>query len=571
MPLDIKSTSTLLSALNSIQTDDAEKQKRQVGYAVSAYDNLLEQLEKYQTSTRQGSSVLGKHNIIDWEKVASQNYTNSGFSGDLTSGMWKMSMGFHGAFPVMSTTYGYYEILRFVGDGPERAKKMDSTQSYCPYILDAEYAKACPYDDFRVGAFIDVSTLLVQYFNHFYGNADFEFSSDRVNMLFREGYIMGQIVFPSKEMYKNIKIIGHTAISDTACISISSPILGTREWKDAGITMYVLENSKTAKEVAPNGDEYKFACAGETYDHENGTIRNFNKKMFIKQWVENRSETCAKNGEVSLSLQQIPLQECYVRLYVPEKYKSEVISKFNSHPYAPNDFLFSETFTMRYTQTEAAIYSGLAMTLMVSAVQKWSKLMVNVEKFTGYSDDIKIDSKYGTICYGTSGRPHNLVRRDEEESYKFKLGNDLVVPDFGHEKNTNIFDCSSFISFVLWNSGIVRDDVEMVKTFTSDDFAAETIVTEINKYLKPQYEAKRYNLTDDFIVLSGDILTISAADKKTSQNGDGIFGHAAMAFIDSTGKKIIRLSSIGQIGSVVKEDADFLYFKQVVRIQDKQQ
>ena len=538
---------SLYQVISNIQNNQSDK--RMIGYTVDAYNGILESFKNYQSSNGYGDSVLGKYNKIDWEKITSSTFDDSGISNDQSSGLWRMVMTFHGAFPVKSIEYGCYDILSFPNDNEMRATTMDSFGSYCPYLLDKDRVSACSSEDFVVGACIDLSRLAVKYFNNFYSKGDFKFNEERVNKLFREGYIRAQIVFPSLKKYKEIKIIGHTAISDNACISISSPILGTREWSDIGVTMYVLENSKDAKEVAPNGIEYKFACAGESYNPDKGTINGFNRETFINNWLNNTSEKYVSSNK-NLSLQQIPIQECYVRLYVPSKYRNDVLSMFGQN--VPNEFLFQESFSMVFSKKEAAVYSGQASTIVSAAAYRWSSVMKGTVK-----------GDVGTIYYSTSERPYTLQRNT---TYHYESSQGDIIPTFGH--NSNVYDCSSFVSMILWDSGIVRDDVQQVPAFNSYQLSSPTIVSEINKYIKPQYQAIIMDLTDESQVLSGDIIVLTREEKLQYHNETSSFGHAEMAFIDSVGKTAIAIGSNSK-GPVKRTYKPYDYFKHIIRIVDK--
>lgn len=539
--------SSLYQVISRLQQNDSTK--RAVGYTVDAYNGILSSLERMKSASVVQQSVLGKYNKVDWEKVASSVYDDSGFSNDLTSGLWKMVLTFHGAFPIKDTTYGCYEILSFPNDNEQRATIMDSHKQFCPYYLNREHGAACPSDSFKVGAFIDLSKLGVNYFNHYYSNPKFKFNEEKVNMLFREGYLMAQIVFPTLKKYKHIKVIGHTAISDNACISVSSPILATSDWSDIDIKLYVLENSKTAKEVAPNGDEYKFVCAGAYYNYNNATIDGFTKEKFLNDWISNTSENFVSSGK-SLSLQQIPLYDCYVRLYVPDQYRGEVLSKFGQ--YHPNDFLFQESFSLVYSKSEAAEYSGLSATIVAASAARWSSTMKGTVK-----------GNTGKIYYSTNGRPQRLVRNT---TYHYSSSQGNLTPTFGH--NSNVYDCSSFVSMVMWDSGIVRDDVQSVPAFTSEQFSQPTIVDEINKYLKPQYQAVFFDLTDESYVMTGDIIVLTKLEKLKYHNQQSSFGHAEMALMDSNGKQTIGIGSNGN-GPVKRKFKPYTYYKHIIRIVDK--
>ena len=117
------------------------------------------------------------------------------------------------------------------------------------------------------------------------------------------------------------------------------------------------------------------------------------------------------------------------------------------------------------------------------------------------------------------------------------------MPKFGHPNNINVYDCSSFVSLVLWDSGIVRDDVTSVPAFGSDELCSPSIVGKINKYLKDNYEAKFINLDDANVVQKGDILCITKSERFKFHNHDYNGGHAAIAYPEGDTHYTIEIGS----------------------------
>jgi hypothetical protein len=118
-----------------------------------------------------------------------------------------------------------------------------------------------------------------------------------------------------------VKVLGQISIQGSAQISLSIPLLGTKEWKDIGIQLNGLENSSNKVSIIPASDKYKFVCDGKSYDHTTGTIGDFNTTKFNDPWLPHSSEKKTSDNEVQLSLEAIPPRECLVRLYVPKEHK----------------------------------------------------------------------------------------------------------------------------------------------------------------------------------------------------------------------------------------------------------
>ena len=81
----------------------------------------------------------------------------------------------------------------------------------------------------------------------------------------------------------------------------------------------------------------------------------------------------------------------------------------------------------------------------------------------------------------------------------------------------------------MWDSGIVRDDVNVVPAWGTGELCSPSIVGKINQYLKPQFEAKYIDLVDANQVQVGDILCITKEERFKFHGHDYNGGHAAMA------------------------------------------
>ncbi|MBO5827400.1 MAG: hypothetical protein J6R59_02915 [Paludibacteraceae bacterium] len=101
-----------------------------------------------------------------------------------------MALKFHGAMPVRLAESDAYEMLCLPGDSQDIALKMDGLKKWCPYMLNDESIGACTVNDFLCGGFIDLSTLGVNYFNRFYGNASCSFDEKKIADIVAAGYLM---------------------------------------------------------------------------------------------------------------------------------------------------------------------------------------------------------------------------------------------------------------------------------------------------------------------------------------------------------------------------------------------
>jgi hypothetical protein len=106
-----------------------------------------------------------------------------------------MAMTFNGAIPINITANDSYEILHMPGDSEDNAIKRDGLKRWCPYQLNPEAVGACTVKEFEVGGYIDLSTLGVKYFNHFYGNGACKFDQKKIAELIDGRYLMAQITF----------------------------------------------------------------------------------------------------------------------------------------------------------------------------------------------------------------------------------------------------------------------------------------------------------------------------------------------------------------------------------------
>ena len=544
------------------QTNDDGKNRKTVGYSISSYAGVLSALEKANIISGGGNDAVMGVRRPDFSKVAEMIYDNSGFSNDLTSGIWKMALTFHGAAPIKQTAEAWYDIVKFPGESIEKAKNMGVDRKVCPYFLSQESLDWVTTEDFSVGAHIDLCNLGVKYFNHFYANGLTNFYKQGViEELVRSGYMVAQIIFPQKNTYKIVKILGQTSISKCATITLNSSLLACQGWEDLGINIRVTQNGRNPVQFMPNGTEYVHPCQGQIYYSSSGNIGNFNRSNFKERWLSYSMPNVVSvdSQRVTLEMELPRMGECFVRLFIPNEYKNEALRIIGT---PPNEHIFQEyPGKLEYIQGSVAEFTGNVASRIAGTVNKWAT--VGQTKAMG-SGTNKI---YYTT--NTSFRPFQFVRGNGPTYISASLPVPFK-PMFGHPQNLNALDCSSFISMIIWDSGVVRDDVNTVPAFNSDSFCSPSIVQNINKYLKPEYEAKYIDLIDGSQVQSGDILCITKEERLRFHNEHRNYGHVAIACPEGDIQHTVEIGITTNASGTKKSGRPYTYYKHIIRIVEKQ-
>lgn len=547
----------IILSLNELisKTNSDGKNRRSVGYSISSYSNVLSALEKAKIiSDGNNNEVMGVRRP-DFTGVSNMTYDDSGFSNDKKSGIWKMALTFHGAAPLKQTSEAWYEIVKFEGDSIERAVKMDSDKTECPYFLSQQYLDMTTVEDFMAGAYIDLQNLGVKYFNTFYANGGTYYNEHIVSQLVYGGYVVAQIIFPQKNTYKLVKILGKTSISKCATVSLTSSLLACNGWEDLGISIRVKQNGTNPVIFMPNGTDYMHPCQGETYYYSSGKIGNYNKSNFKNKWLNYPMSSLATSPKV-LEMELPNMGECFVRLFIPKEFRDEAI-KIIGNP--PNEYIFQEYIgKLEYMRSNSVEYTGNITSIMAGVTNKWATV----------GQTVSFGSLTNKISYSMQNRPSVLLRGcgttfiSASESQPF-------MPKFGHPNNINVYDCSSFVSLVLWDSGIVREDVTSVPAFGTDDLCSPSIVGKINRYLKDNYEAKFIELTDENEVQKGDILCITKSERLKFHNHDYNGGHAVIACPEGDVHYTIEIGSNKNAEGTKKKGYAYNYYKHIIRIVEK--
>ena len=549
---------TLHELVSSNHLDANGKPLKLVGYSISSYAGVLSALEKAKIISGGGNQAIMGVRRPDFSSVAGMVYDNSGFSNDLTSGIWKMALTFHGAAPIKQTTENWYEIVKFTGDSKDRAVTMDADRKGCPYSLSQEGLDWVSTEDFVAGAYIDLNNLGVKYFNHFYAHGGTFFNHTIVERLVYSGCMVAQIVFPQKNIYKIVKILGKLPLTNCATISLTSSLLACQGWEDLGMNIRVKQNGTNPVIFMPNGSEYVHPCQGEIYYYATGKIGNFNRSNFKERWMPYSMTNIASQPKV-LEMELPQMSECFVRLFIPNEFKEEALRIIGT---PPNDHIFQEyPGRLEFVQGRTAEFLGNVTSRIAGTVNKWATVGQTTAMGSGTN---KI---YYTNTVGL--RPHQYVRGNGPTFVSASSATPFK-PIFGHPQNINAFDCSSFITMILWDSGIVRDDVNIVPAFNSDAFCSPSIVQSINTYLKPEYEAKYIDLVDGNQVQSGDILCITKEERLRFHNQHRNFGHVAIACPEGDIQYTVEIGGAKNSEGTKKTGRPYNYFKHIIRIVEKE-
>jgi hypothetical protein len=224
--------------------------KLPIGYTVSEYKGVLDSLEKYKDGMGEVRRVMGIERS-DFSGVSTASYDKNGMSINLDQPVWKMNLDVTGSCVVQRGTS--YEIVKFPNENEEYSTKLGNN-NLLPMKLDRNISNNLPKDlKFSVGAFVDLGNMALEYFNKYYVSQGEYFTADKLAKLISSGCVSAQIIFPEKNDFKIVKVIGQTSIPKTACCYITTPILGTNDWQDCGIIVKIRENDKEKHDFLPTG------------------------------------------------------------------------------------------------------------------------------------------------------------------------------------------------------------------------------------------------------------------------------------------------------------------------------
>lgn len=479
---------------------EGDNNKVLVGYTVSSYAGVLSALEKARSGSG-GNAVMGVERV-DYTSVGTLQYDKSGFSTDLDTPVWKMALNITGACPLQKDSW--YNIVKFPNETVETMTRFGN-RALLPLTLSEDIANNFPYDNFSAGVFVDSGVLAVQYFNKFFKNATTaNFTEEHVSKLIGAGILQAQLIFPSKNKYEVAAVIGRSAFSNNACCYITTPLLAASGWSDCGITVNVTENNQNPQEFLPNGTTYTCPLKGKAYYKNKGTMLGFNRKSY-KEWFDRRAEIYDTEGKV-LELSKNAPSECFVKLFIPLDKRDAAMAYL---PQGVSDRIFAPYGgkIIRTQETSIGGVSGDAASIIAHTAFKWASVGTN--------------SGNGTINYSREAglRPGSLKRgcggtiNSQQGSFS---------PIFGHPQSLYYYDCSSLITMIIYDTGLIRDDVTSVRAFASGEWASNAVTT-INSHLKPEYQALFMNIDSTTVIQPGDVLIVTAAQRGAN------CGHVALA------------------------------------------
>lgn len=514
--------------------------KTPVGYTVSSYQSVLSALKKAKEEQSEIKKVMGVERI-DYTFVGTSTYDNMGMSNNFDIPIWKMTLDITGSCPVQKDNW--FDIIKFNNENVKYISRLGNT-SLLPLSLDQNISNTLSSDlKFSVGAFIDIGNMAVTYFNKFYVTQGEKFTHNDIAKLVSLGCIHAQIIFPQKNTYQIAAVIGQTSVPNNACCYLTTPILGSNGWKECGIEVKIKEN-KTIHDFIPNGSEYKFPLLGNTYNRSNGSIDDFDSNEY-KKWVDRSNAIYGNNENVLELVKDIP-KECYVTLFVPFD-KREVAERYL--PEGVSDRIFSHYGGKIIREYSANSYVGDSESILLNVVHKWSS--------------VKVNNGNNSVNYSTNRRPSKLVRNKGGIIYS---NSEQIIAEFGHEYDLYNYDCSSLVSMILYDSGIIKDSVTALRAFSSDEWAT-TAVNEINKVIKDEFQAVFMDINETTQIQTGDILVVTLQERL--QRGENkSFGHVAMAAPQGGKIYTIEIGSSSEKRDILthKSRTDQGYYKHLIRI-----
>jgi pantothenate kinase-related protein Tda10 len=121
---------------------------------------------------------------------------------------------------------------------------------------------------------------------------------------------------------------------------------------------------------------------------------------------------------------------------------------------------------------------------------------------------------------------------------------------------------------ILYDSGVIRDDVTSVRAFASGEWAGTTALNTINSHLKPEYQAVFMNIDSTTVIQPGDILIVTAAQRGKKS------GHVALAVPENGKTYTVEIGSSDYTRPLKvyygRSEAARNYYRHLIRIVEKQ-
>ena len=523
---------TLYEIVSNALTDAKNGGKTPIGYTVKSYQGVLEHLQSQSQTTTTDTGVMGVRRV-DFSGVANMTFDTNGMSEDPSSGIWKMQLNFTGSIPVQYQNA--YDIVCF---GYNLQNQLCGDTQMCPLKLSQDDYGRITVQDFKIGASFDLLGLGVQYFKKFFSKPDAAIDQGSVKKLFENDCLRAQLIFPHKNKYELVGIIGQTTIGKNACCYLTPPLLGAAGWNQCGIALKI-KDSKGQHQLLPAGGQYTFPCFGGTYFPSKKTMAGMTKSAYNK-WLQYSSNTYLQNPQ-RLELVKPPLQQCYVKLFVPKEKQSQA-RQFLPADINPNIFKPYQGVIIQGTRSS---FEGPLRDRLESVCNKWQS--------------VNVSTSNGGFWYSQAGRPSRLIRG---VGGHYNSSHGSITALYGHQKSTGNFDCSSLPWMFLYDADIIRQDITSAPTFTTGTM--HTAPSKLNPLLKPQYKAIQIQIDSTTQIYVGDIMWITGAQRKDSNSG-----HTAMAYPRGGQLWTLQIgdpsnSKVRPVGSLKNRPAT--YYKHLIRI-----
>lgn len=548
-------TNSLWSIVNQANRNG----KLRLGYSVDQYSSVLSALDKAKLIESSVSGVFGlTRKDVSYTDVGTFQYDNFGISLNPDKPLWKMQLNVIGSMPVNSNTY--IDIISFRNFNNATWKKLNDKT--LPAELSEEFINTFQNNHFELGLFVDFSYMAEKYFKKFYlHTATAKIDSIMIAKLIANRCLHAQIIFPEKNISKTCCVIGPSPVQKSSVCYITAPLIGASGWENTGIQIDVVEDGNKVHELLPQGSYYSFPAQGQTYSQFDCSMGGM-KKSDYKNWLQRKQHN---EHNLYLSSKSTP-KDCYVKFYVPLSLKDKAQS-LGLLPTLVSDRIYQE-YEGVIVREEYGIQTamGNGQDVICATLDKWSTVKVN-DKGAGLR----------SIVYGLGGghESESLVRdtrtvRDIDNVYNRtdeKGEVKLIFPKFKKTSNINPnkWDCSSFVQFVLYDTGLFKDEMNKLPVVTSDTFCTLNHIQSLNAKLKDAYEFQLIPLTSENQLQKGDILAIKGKERNTT------YGHLGFYYPqDGKPNQVLAIGAVDNksaLNNRYKKLSDS--FKHIIRIIDK--
>lgn len=539
----------MAQSLYEIVSNSSKQNKSSIGYTVSNYSGVLQDLQQQLGTVSQGNNVFGVSRV-DYSGVSNLNFDKNGFSMD-DRGIWKMVITTTGACPVKYKQA--YDIACFQHESNENVNRnpFGNVTEMCPTILSEDVLKSITVQNFKIGCAIDLHNLGLLYFRNYYTDVNVSLTNEMITKLLVNGCIRAQIIFPNNNKSVFVDVIQHTPFSNMACIYLSTPIASASEWKECGIDVNISVNDKILPFI-PNGTQYVSAVDGQGYYTGKGTMSGMTKSNYQK-WVNNRAQKYLSPPDV-LKLKKTTPKECFVKLFVPLTKQAEAMEIL---PKGINQNIFKQYQgeIKRGQSTDYGTFSqGDLGVSLLGIAEAWS--------------GVKSNSGAGSIHYKLGTK--TFIRG--AGGFFYSSSGKQIKPTFGLSQGVAQMDCSSLACFLLYNCSAIREDIQSLTAFSTSN------MLDLPNYLNngklyPNYKAVILDCTKPEDVMTGDIIFCNASDKGKYNGRHETYGHAAFAYKKENMVYTLEIGSSNYTGTLLKKSPrnnnfknGMYFYKKIIRI-----